>query len=96
MWVVRADYPSAPVVEEFATEEEAGAALQRHLTNGIPVVAVEAPAPHGAAVRSRCSFCSRDRGAVGHLIAGPAGAGVAICEQCVARCNEVLAGVSSR
>jgi ATP-dependent Clp protease ATP-binding subunit ClpX len=36
----------------------------------------------------RCSFCGRDKDAVANLISGP---GVYICDQCVERCNEILA-----
>ncbi len=35
----------------------------------------------------RCSFCRRDEGQVGKLIAGP---GVYICDECVEFCNEIL------
>jgi len=42
------------------------------------------PPPHYA-----CSFCGRDREEVAHLIAGPNS--VSICNECVARCNELLA-----
>jgi hypothetical protein len=90
MWVVRADYPSGPVVEELITEAEAQAAQQRHLANGVSV-AVKSPAPAGTVVPTRCSFCGKDRRAVRRLVAGPAGAGVAICDQCVTLCNELLA-----
>ena len=37
----------------------------------------------------RCSFCGKDNAEVRRLIAGPNG--VFICDQCVARCNEILA-----
>jgi hypothetical protein len=37
----------------------------------------------------RCSFCGKDNAEVRRLIAGPNG--VSICDQCVARCNEILA-----
>jgi ATP-dependent Clp protease ATP-binding subunit ClpX len=36
----------------------------------------------------RCSFCGKAREAVAKLIAGP---GVFICDECVDRCNEILA-----
>jgi hypothetical protein len=36
-----------------------------------------------------CSFCRRDDAVVDKLIAGP---GIYICDACVARCNEILAG----
>ena len=88
-WVVRGHYPSGDMVEEFATEEAAQEAIQRHRASGVPV-AVRSPAPPGTVVPNRCSFCGKDRGAVEHLIAGPAGAGVAICNQCIALCNEIL------
>ena len=90
MWVVRAEYPSGPVVEKFTTEAEAQAAQERHLAHGVPV-AVTSPAPAGTQVPTRCSFCGKDRRAVRRLVAGPTGAGVAICDQCVTLCNEMLA-----
>jgi ClpX C4-type zinc finger len=37
----------------------------------------------------RCSFCGKDNAEVRRLIAGPNG--VFICEECVAKCNEILA-----
>ena len=37
----------------------------------------------------RCSFCEKDNAEVRHLIAGPNG--VFICNECVAKCNEILA-----
>ena len=90
MWVVRADYPSGPVVEEFSTEAEAQAAQQRHLANGVSV-ATKSPASAGTMIPTRYSFCGRDRSAIRRLVAGPAGAGVAICDRCVALCNEMMA-----
>lgn len=36
-----------------------------------------------------CSFCGKDNGKVKRLIAGPNG--VFICDECVERCNEILA-----
>jgi len=38
-----------------------------------------------------CSFCRRDDSVVEKLIAGP---GIYICDACVARCNDILAGAS--
>jgi hypothetical protein len=35
-----------------------------------------------------CSFCVKDKGTVGKLIAGP---GVYICDECVGLCNLILA-----
>ena len=37
----------------------------------------------------RCSFCAKDNAEVRRLIAGPNG--VFICNECVAKCNEILA-----
>ena len=42
---------------------------------------------------TRCSFCGKGQDEVKKLIAGP---GVYICNQCVALCNEVLAGDTGR
>jgi ATP-dependent Clp protease ATP-binding subunit ClpX len=38
----------------------------------------------------RCSFCGKDQYQVIRLIMGPDG--VAICNECVSLCNEILAG----
>jgi hypothetical protein len=66
--------PTGPVVEEFSTEEEAQAAVQRHQANGVSA-AVKSPAPPGSVVPSQCSFCGKGQRDVGHLIAGPSGIG---------------------
>jgi hypothetical protein len=89
MFVVRGQYPAGDVVEEFGTEEEAEAAVRRHRAQGVPV-AVMSPAPPGVKVPTRCSFCGKHRSAVDGLVAGPTGADVAICDQCVALCSEIL------
>ena len=89
MFVVRGQYPSGHVVEQFGTEEEAEAARQRHLANGVPAT-MTSPLPPGQHVTTRCSFCGKDRGAVEGMVAGPTGAGVAICNECVALCGRVL------
>lgn len=91
MFVVRGQYPTGDVVEEFRTSEEAEEAVARHRAQGIPV-ALKSPAPPGTVVPTRCSFCGKDRSAVGGLVAGPTGAGVAICDQCVALCADILKG----
>jgi hypothetical protein len=39
-------------------------------------------------VRDSCSFCGKPQDAARRLIAGP---GVAICHECVALCNEIIA-----
>ena len=44
------------------------------------VTAVEAP--------NRCSFCTKEAAQVARMVAG---AGVFICNECVALCNEILA-----
>jgi ATP-dependent Clp protease ATP-binding subunit ClpX len=36
----------------------------------------------------RCSFCGKSQAQVHRLIAGP---GVYICNECIARCNKILA-----
>jgi transcriptional regulator with XRE-family HTH domain len=48
------------------------------------------PSPHPYA----CSFCGTPRAQVQRLIAGPNG--VFICDQCVARCNEILTKEEAR
>jgi ATP-dependent Clp protease ATP-binding subunit ClpX len=37
----------------------------------------------------RCPFCGKDNAEVRHMIAGPNG--VFICDECVAKCNEIVA-----
>lgn len=37
----------------------------------------------------RCSFCGKDNAEVRRMIAGPKG--VFICDECVAKCNEIIA-----
>ena len=90
-WKVRAHYPSGDVVEEFDTEDAAESARQRHLAQGVPV-ALAGPATAGATVPDRCSFCGKDRSRVSRLIAGPTGAAVAICDECVALCSQIIWG----
>jgi hypothetical protein len=90
-WVVRGHYPTGDVVEEFTSEAEALAAQQRHRAVGV-AVATMGPAPEGTVVPNRCSFCGKHRSAVARLVAGPTGAGVAICDQCVALCSEIMHG----
>ena len=41
-----------------------------------------------------CSFCGKDNAEVRRLIAGPNG--VFICDECVAKCNEILAKEEAR
>jgi DNA-binding transcriptional MerR regulator len=38
----------------------------------------------------RCSFCGKDSDQVRRMVAGPDG--VIICDECVAKCNEIIAG----
>jgi hypothetical protein len=92
-WVVRGQYATGDVVEEFGSEAEARAAQQRHREAGVPVATL-GPPPAGPVVPDRGSFCGKQRPQVSRLIAGPAGAGVAICDQCVALCNAIIAGTS--
>ena len=40
----------------------------------------------------RCSFCNKSRAEVARLITGHIGATVAICNECVEVCNEIIAG----
>lgn len=90
MWTVRGQYPSGDVVETFATEEAAREAQRRHLEKRVPVATLGPTQPE-VMVPTRCSFCGKDRGQVGGMVAGPSGAGVAICDQCVALCSQILA-----
>jgi len=91
MWSVRGQYPSGDVVQTFATEAAAEAVRQRHLAKGVPVATLGPldPGMRGM-VPARCSFCGKERSRVSGLVAGPSGAGVAICDQCVALCADLL------
>lgn len=95
-WVVRGQYPTGDVVEEFEDAAEAQATMDRHRRR-TGRVAVGGPAfpgqsvPTGVGVPTRCSFCGLERREVGDLIAGPTGAGMAIHGACAALCVEMLA-----
>ncbi len=60
---------------------------------------IEVPKLTGSAKRVRCSFCEKRYDEVQRII--PSGGGVAICNECVQVCNEILsdkekAGASER
>ena len=40
----------------------------------------------------RCSFCNKDQSDVARLITGHVGTTVAICNECVEVCNQIIAG----
>jgi ATP-dependent Clp protease ATP-binding subunit ClpX len=40
-------------------------------------------------IERRCSFCRKKQSEVAYVIAGPGG--VAICDECVALCSEIMA-----
>ena len=84
----RAEYPTGPVVEEFATKEEPQAVQQEHTANRAPE-AVASPAHPGWVAPRHCSFCGKHHTQVGRLIA-KSGSDVAICDECIALCNEIL------
>ena len=44
-------------------------------------------------IEYRCSFCRKDQKDVRRLIAGPGG--VYICNECIALCNDILAGMTT-
>ena len=90
MVTVRGHSSSGDVVETFATQAEAHDTVRRLRARGMPVATLD-PAPPGTAAPSACSFCGKGRAQVGGLVAGPSGSGVAICDQCVALCGELLA-----
>jgi len=92
-WVVRGQYPTGDVVEEFDNQEEAHVAQERHRRQGVPV-AVLSPAPE-ASVPTHCSFCGKERHEVVRLIAGPTRSGVAICDQCITLCNEIISPIKA-
>jgi len=50
----------------------------------------EAPGPRRSADSIRCSFCGKPRAEVESIVAGPTPA-VAICNECVALCAEIIA-----
>ena len=89
-WVVRAHYPSGDLVEEFDSEAEAQAAIDRHKQQGAAPISFMGPAPPGAVVADGCSFCGKSRSQVARLVAGPTGSGVAICNECVALAAEIV------
>jgi hypothetical protein len=89
MWRLTTHTPDGPQVEDFETRGAATDAMQRGLDLGFPVTLD--PAGWGLPVASRCSFCEKPRLAVERLCAGSAGAGVAICNECVVLVSEMIA-----
>lgn len=81
MWIVTAHHPTGPVVEQFHAEQDALAAQQRHLAQRVPVTLD--PVGEGWLYPQQCSFCGRDKEAVEHFCAAPAGKGAAICNRCL-------------
>jgi hypothetical protein len=92
MWRLTTHTPDGPVVEEFEGRPAATAALERVLDQGFPVTLD--PSGWGLPLASRCSFCEKPRLSVERLRAGPAGAGVAICDECIVEVSESLAAGS--
>jgi hypothetical protein len=88
-WEVRVQRSTGEVVERFDTEDEARAAVAGHQAEGMPI-ALKGPAPPGATIPDYCSFCGKPRSKVERLIAGPTGADVAICSDCVALCARII------
>lgn len=91
-WVVRGHYPDGDVIEEYTTQADAEAAERRCLAQGVAVATI-VPDHTGGVAPDRCSFCGKPRSAVARMVAGPAapaGAGVAICNECVALCAEIM------
>ena len=68
-------------------------ALSRFRTGMARVDRKERPMKRGATSRS-CSFCGKSQEQVQRLIAGPAG--VYICQECVALCNDIIADADKR
>jgi len=77
----RTGTPTPPIKERAPTMTTNEEDRQR---DGPQRTLIDGPPPHYA-----CSFCGRDREEVAHLIAGPNS--VSICNECVERCNELLA-----
>lgn len=96
-WVVRAYHPSGERVTEYAVEAEADAAVRGLRERGVGFAVggpalPSLPALEGERVPTHCSFCGKARQEVARFINGPAGANVAICDECVAPCNEIITG----
>ncbi|MGH2356051.1 MAG: ClpX C4-type zinc finger protein [Chloroflexota bacterium] len=89
MWVVTAHGPDGVVVEAFETEAEAKAAQQTYLDQRMPVLLD--PTGKGLPLPRTCSFCGKTREQVGNMCAGPAGAGVVICDECVVLVSAIFA-----
>ncbi len=88
MWRLSIHHPDGGVDETYETLDEARAAADQYLQAGIAVTL--APSPRGLPTPHACSFCSKHRGTVAHFIAGPAGVGVAICNECVQLASEAF------
>jgi len=72
-----------------------GARQQKPSRAGMPALAPRNAREHGLPARSAirplplcCSFCSKDKGSVARLVAGP---GVCICNECIDQCTQTLA-----
>jgi hypothetical protein len=83
VWSVTVHHPGGNPDERFA-------ARQRYLGQETPVTID--PTGAGLPRPRRCFFCGKKRGQVKRLCAGPAGAGVAICDECVALVGESFQG----
>jgi hypothetical protein len=56
----------------------------------VPSLEPSPAAPAGATAALQCGFCGKDKARAAKLIAGPS---TAICDECVAACDDVLAGI---
>jgi hypothetical protein len=88
MWTVTAHQPTGNAAERFDTEDAARRRANELLAAGRPVTID--PVGDGLPLPRWCVFCGKPQATVARLVAGPAGAGVAICDACVALCAEIF------
>ena len=83
-----AHQPTGNVAEQFETEDAARQRADELLAAGCPVTID--PLGEGLPLPRWCVFCGKPRARVARLVAGPSGAGVAICDECVALCTSIF------
>jgi hypothetical protein len=88
MWVVIAHQPTGNVAERFDDETAARRRVDKLLASDTPVTLD--PVGDGLPLPRWCVFCGKPRDRVERLVAGPSGAGVAICGECVALCTQMF------
>ena len=91
LWLASIDFRSAlkgrPLLVISSRQGNLDASGRQGYPDGVATTRI--PAPGEARLDSLCcSFCNKDKDAVGKLVAGP---GVYICNECVGLCNLILA-----